>query len=727
MGETISGSVVKLVRYPVSSLAGEELERATLEPRGIVGDRRFGFFERETGNHIFPARDGRWNAAPQLHARLRDRLELSVDGLVWRPADDGDILSRIEAVFGRAVDLHAYGPDYVPRYAVSPLHILSLQSLDRLRQLIPASMVDYRRFRPNILIDLPNEPGDVPEYALLGQEFAVAGVRMRGIRPCGRCGFTTLKIGDLPEDANVLRTLVKRYERNFGIYCDVIEGGEITLGEKLAARRAVPSIDPVLIVGAGQAGAMAARALRRLGYTGTIRLYGSERHAPYERPPLSKRLVAGERQPLAPILSATEAETSKISLHLGTTVEAVDLAGRRIETSDGTEFGFGTLILATGGTARRQPDLDRGHGRVHVLRTLEDAERIAGILRPGVRLFVFGGGWIGMEAASFARQADAEVTLFARSTRLAPRILPPEISQQLEQLHRDNGVVLRLGVDPNFKEMEGGIRCSIGNQVQEADHLVVAIGMVPLDGLARRAGLTCRDGIVTDADSATEIRGIYAIGDVARHPLGRIESWQNANVQAERAARHILGQQQAPNEPPYFWSDQFGHRLQIAGLPDPKASLVSAEDGFWDYGRFAVGIDRPQLIHRVTRRLTEAPATPSAISVRDVPRSEHHLCRAAEISEGALVQIDHPGRGLLAVTLQKGIYRAMDDHCPHSVASLSKGFIEDGHVVCPLHFAEFDICNGAPRNAPDGCGHLVVHPVLERDGELYVLLPDPAG
>lgn len=725
MSERIIGSVVKLIRYPVSSLAGEELDRATLGLSGIAGDRRFGFFERGTGHQIYPARDGRWNAAPQIHARLRDELELSTDGQSWLPADDPGILSRVDAVFGQAVDLHAYGPHRSPRYSMSPLHILSLQALDHLRRMIPGSLIDYRRFRPNIMIDLPDDAAGVPEYELLGREFTIGGVRMRGTRPCGRCGFTTLAMGDLPEDPAILRALVKRYERNFGIYCDVLEGGDVAQGDVLTGQKVGRGIDPVVIVGAGQAGAMAARALRRLGYAGAIRLYGAERHAPYERPPLSKRLAPANREAHVPILSAAEAERLGVSLHLGTTVEALDLPRRRVETSDGTEASFGTLILATGGAARRLPDLDRGHGRVHVLRTLEDASRIAGILRPKTRLFVFGGGWIGMEAAAIARQSGAEVTLFARSKRLAPRILPPEISQRLEELHRDNGVLLRFGVDPSFREMEGAVCSGIGNQIQEADHLIVAIGMVPQDGIARRAGLQCNDGILTDANGAAEIDGVYAIGDVARHPMGRIESWQNANVQAERAARHILGQEQSAREPAYFWSDQFGHRLQIAGIPDPRAPLVAEGDGFWDYGSFAVALDRPELIHRMMRRLADDPvAAPLAAAAPTVPRTEHYLCASADIPEGALIQIEHPARGALAVTRQQGQCYATDDNCPHSVASLSKGFVEDEHIVCPLHFAEFGLSNGVPRDAPAGCGHLVVHPVVEREGNIYVLLPN---
>ncbi len=200
-------------------------------------------------------------------------------------------------------------------------------------------------------------------------------------------------------------------------------------------------------------------------------------------------------------------------------------------------------------------------------------------LKPGRRVAVYGGGWIGMEIASVARQNGAEVTLFARSRTLAPRMLPPAVAQVIESLHRDAGVVLHLGIEPRFRETAHGVTCAFGAETLTVDHLIVAIGMVANDGLARRAGLACDGGIRVDDNGATDRAGIYAVGDVAQPKTGRIESWHNANVQAERVARRILQRPEPPAEPPRFWSDQFGKRIQIIGRPDPKAVLVRRSPG----------------------------------------------------------------------------------------------------------------------------------------------------
>lgn len=723
--DRITGEVKALYRYPVSSLGGERLAAAAICDTGIEDDRGYGFFDAETAEHIYPARDARWNAAARFFARIRGgTVQISTDGANWHDCDAPQILAEIATLLGRRVDLRRYDTGHRPRYNVAPLHLLSVQAMDSLRRRLPGAVLDERRFRPNILLDMPSAD-DIPEYALIGQEFTLGAVRLRGMRPCVRCAFTTLEIEDLPEDASILRTLNRTFERNFGIYCEVVAGGTLSLGDRLDAARAAPSIDPVVIVGGGQAGAAAARALRRLGYAGAIRIYGAERHLPYDRPPLSKRIAA--RAPVSVLLTAAEAEDRSITLHLDTAVDALDIARRRIEATDGTETGFGTLILATGGRARRIAGVDRGHGRVHVLRTIEDADRLSSALASGGRLFVCGGGWIGMETAAAARAAGMEVTLFARGTALAPRILPAVVADHLARLHNANGVTLRFGIEPRFRESADGITATLGAQVLHADHLVIAAGMVASDGLARRAGLACADGVLTDVHGATGTPGVYAIGDLARQPSGRIESWQNANLQAERAARHILGIAPPTDEPLQFWSDQFGHRLQIVGNPDPQAAPLSAQGTFWDFGRFAVGIDTPKLIHSAARRLAHnGPSAPAAPAAKTVARREHPLCPAANIPEAALVRIDHD-RGPLAVTRQNGQVFATDDGCPHSVASLSQGFIEEGRIVCPLHFAEFGLTDGRPHNAPPDCGHLTVHPVIERDGHLFVLLPTTKG
>lgn len=724
----IRGQLAEIWRYPVSSLGGERLDRAEIGPRGLLGDRIFGFFDSESGAHIYPARDARWNAAPLIVARMaEDGPELSVNGTDWTPADAPEMQAQVAQMFGRPASLRAYDAGNRPRYNVAPLHLLSVQAMEALRRMIPDSAIDAQRFRPNLLVDLPDLPGDVPEYALLGQEFSVGGLRLRGTVPCGRCGFTSLQVGaGLPEDPAVLRTLVRRFGRNFGIYCDVIDAGSLHVDALLHARVSAPDAGPVLIVGGGQAGVMAARALRKHGYAGAIRIFAAERHLPYERPPLSKH-ICDPGAVVPPLLDAHDAAAARIALDLATPVEAIDLNARQIETADGSIVPFGTLLLATGGRARRVPALRRGHGRVHELRSRDDAERLSRALAPGTRLFILGGGWIGMEIAAAARMAGSEVSLFVRGTTLAPHILPPVVSDALAALHHAHGVALHFGVEPEFEETETGINCTIRGMRLTGDHLLVAIGMVPNDGLARRAGLACDGGIVTDDTGATAYPGVFAIGDVARPPGGRIETWQNANLQAERAACRILGQPAPPTEPHHFWSEQFGHRLQIVGQPDPQASLIAQDGQFWDFGSFAVGIDTPEAIHRAARKLsvcTTAAPRPSA-AVAPVARQEYLLCPATDLIEGALLRIVHPARGPLCATRQDGRIYVTDDRCPHAVASLSEGFVEGGRLICPLHFAEFDLQDGRPHHAPEGCGPLMVHPASERDGQVFVSLPHP--
>ncbi len=623
----MQGHLTEIWRYPVSSAGGERLGSATLGPDGVTGDRGFGFFDRDTGDHIFPTRDKRWNAAPQIRARLHgDRPELSLDGEHWAPADDPAMLTQVAQLLGRSVDLRAYGPGTSPRYTLAPLHLLSHQAITALQRLLPDSRIDARRFRPNLLVDLPDADGDIPEYALLGQEFSLGPLRLRGTVPCGRCGFTILPIGSLPEDPDVLRMLIRRFERNFGIYCEVIEGGELSTGARLAARLTPQVADPVIIVGGGQAGAMAARALRRLGYGGAIRIFAAERHLPYERPPLSKRVLAPVDAPDQPLLTAEEVKEAGITLDLATPVEAIDLKVRQVETAQGNTR-FGALILATGGSARRVPGLSRGHGRVHELRIRDDAERLAAVLRPGARLFILGGGWIGMEIAAAARMVGAEVSLFARSDTLAPRILPKIVADALAGMHRNHGVNLHFGADPRFEESESGVTCDIADTRLHSGHLLVAIGMRANDGIARRAGLDCADGIVTDNACETGHAGVYAIGDVARPPGGRLESWQNANLQAECVARRIMGQPAPPAELPRFWSEQFGHRVQIIGRPDPAARLVAQSDRFWDFGDFAIGIERPEAIHSFARKRDAGSDTPVTEPAKPpVVRTEYRLC-----------------------------------------------------------------------------------------------------
>ena len=289
------GAVSAIWRYPVSSLAGETLGRALFTEAGLTGDRTHALFEVQTSDIVFPSVHKKWNVAPRLASRAGDTgdIEISIDNERWRAFDDPSLLNELQAFFGTRVELKRYGSfigDTVAkqRYAWKPIHLLSLQALNALKAYLPDSQIDVRRFRPNIVVDLPDVAGIVPEHSLLGQEFAIGALRLRGTVRCGRCSFTTLAQQSLPEDRAVLRTLIQEFEKNFGIYCEVLEPGEIAIGDALSLAVAPAPRRPIVIVGGGQAGAMTAKALRDLGSTQYIQIFGEERHAPYERPPLSK-------------------------------------------------------------------------------------------------------------------------------------------------------------------------------------------------------------------------------------------------------------------------------------------------------------------------------------------------------------------------------------------------------------------------------------------------------
>lgn len=749
MTRTLEGTVVALWRYPVSSLAGECLPGSRLTREGLERDRAFGLFDPETGDIVFPSISKRDNVAPAASARFdaAGGLELSVDGQRWASSDDPELLRDLALHFGRKVLPWRYGTELAgrtatPRYERGPIHLMSQQALDALQALLPDSRIDLRRFRPNILVDLPDAGVPVPEYGLIGQEFSIGDLRLRGVRPRDRCSFVTLAQQRFPEDRAVLRMLISRFEKNFGILCDVLDEGEIAVGAALAAEVEEPVIAPIVIVGAGQAGAMTARALREMGATAPIDLFGDERHAPYERPPLSKAEFArGAPNPGAssPVLSAREAQDLGVALHLGTRVTRIDRARRAVETDDGARHPYARLVLATGGSARRVPRLGRGHGRVHAVRTLEDAERLHRSLATSRSVFVLGGGWLGLEVAATARGLGRDVTLFARQPRLCARVLPVVVSDFLTGLHAEHGVTLRLGREPEFAEYDDRVDVVVDGRRESADMLVVAIGMVANDALAAAAGLACADGVLTDPDGATDDADVFAVGDVARQRLPdrpdgvRFESWHNANDQARRAAGRLLARDPEPVPPPRFWSHQYEAMLQVTGMPDPGAVPSLAEGGpnpYWEFEGFAIGVNQPKRLRAFAARLAQASAEPivTAAPVAAIPAATEKLMRvrfgsADAVREGEILRVETAEAGGVAVVRREGRLFAVHDTCPHANASLSQGFLEGDRIVCPLHFAEFDLRNGEAHNAPPGCAAVACFPVEQEGNDLFLLVP----
>lgn len=328
-----------------------------------------------------------------------------------------------------------------------------------------------------------------------------------------------------------------------------------------------PGVTRVVVVGASAAGLAAVEALRREGYDGTLTLVGAEPHPPYDRPPLSKQLLAGAWEPDRLVLR-TPAELSALGLdlRLGTAATGLDPAARVVALSDGDRLPYDALVIATGVRPRRLP----GEGPQHVLRTLEDALALRERLRPGRHLAVVGAGFLGAEAAAVARGLGVEVTLLEPEPVPLARTVGAPVGAMLAALHREHGVTLRTGVAVRAV-CRGGVRLADGAFVA-ADEVLTAIGSVPNTDWLAGSGLPVGDGLECDVYGAAA-PGVYGAGDVARvrHPVSgaasRVEHRTHAAESGLAVARNLL----RPDAPrpfapvPYVWSDQYDVRLQAYG------------------------------------------------------------------------------------------------------------------------------------------------------------------
>jgi 3-phenylpropionate/trans-cinnamate dioxygenase ferredoxin reductase component len=345
----------------------------------------------------------------------------------------------------------------------------------------------------------------------------------------------------------------------------------------------------VLIVGGGLAGARCAETLRAEGYEGRIVVAGAEPEPPYERPALSKELLAGSRphEDLALRAPGWWADR-EIELVTGNRIGAIDIRRRTAAASSGREFGWDALVLATGACARQFPGVTPCG--VHTLRSLADALALRAELRPGRRLVIVGAGFVGTEVASTALRLGVEVVLLEGGRGPLERVVGPEASALLARRYRARGVDLRLGamLGGFSADPYGRLRAAIladGTRIP-CDVAVVALGATPQCPSIR--GFAAEGGIETDACGRTSLPGVYACGDVAnawRPAIGRrlrVEHWTNAAGQGACVARTILGHTAPYDELPYFWSDQFGLRLQYIGHAEDWAAveIESAEDSF---------------------------------------------------------------------------------------------------------------------------------------------------
>ncbi|MFP4003898.1 MAG: NAD(P)/FAD-dependent oxidoreductase [Alphaproteobacteria bacterium] len=340
--------------------------------------------------------------------------------------------------------------------------------------------------------------------------------------------------------------------------------------------------DPYLIIGGGQAAAQAVASLRQGGYAGPLVLIGEEAFLPYQRPPLSKKFLAGELE-RERLLIRPEAFYEGVDWRPGLRVEAIDRKAKRATLSGGGSVPYEKLLLATGSRVRTLPIPGTELENVHYLRTIADVEAIRADLAGAKRLVVVGGGYIGLEAAAVCRKLGLEVTVLEMEARVMSRVTAPVMSEFFEAVHAGEGVDIRTGV--RVAAIEGGARAervlSADNEAFPADLVVIGAGIVPNQELAAEAGLACDDGILVDDGAHTGDADIFAAGDCTRFPcaaaegrLVRLESVQNAIDQAKTAAASMCGRRSPYVEVPWFWSDQYDLKLQIGGLSQGHDACV---------------------------------------------------------------------------------------------------------------------------------------------------------
>ena len=352
----------------------------------------------------------------------------------------------------------------------------------------------------------------------------------------------------------------------------------------------------ILIIGAGHAGGVVAANLRQAGSDAPITIIGDEPYPPYQRPPLSKVWLKGDVAFSAVGLRPeTYYAQRDISLRLDASVVALDRVTRTVTLASGGTLPYSTLILATGARARRLGLAGEDLPGVHALRTIADADRVKAGLIAGQRLVVIGGGYVGLEVAASARLKGMEVVVIEREARLLARVASPPISAFMQQYHERQGVRFRLETSVmGFDARDGrvaGVQLSDGTR-EPADMVLVGVGAVPNTELAVAAGLVCNNGIAVDLDARTSDPSIFAIGDCTERPLPhygcrvRLESVASALEQAKQATAAICGTKAPMPEVPWFWSDQYDLKLQIAGLPIGATRIDLRGDAA--QGKFAV-------------------------------------------------------------------------------------------------------------------------------------------
>ncbi len=387
----------------------------------------------------------------------------------------------------------------------------------------------------------------------------------------------------------------------------------------------------IVVAGAGQAGASLVAKLRNLGFDGEVTLIGEEPVLPYQRPPLSKGYLLGEMA-LERLYLRPESfyADNNIALKLGQTVTAIDADARTVTLGDEV-IAYDQLALTTGSRPNLLPkSIGGGLAGVYAVRTLADVDAMASEFQDGRKVLIVGGGYIGLEAAAVAAKRGLKVTLVEMADRILQRVAAPETSNYFRELHRDHGVDIRETV--GLKTLIGedrvsGARLTDGSEL-DLDFVIVGVGISPNTALAEAAGVGLENGIRTDAFGQTDMPGVWAAGDCASFPYRgqriRLESVPNAIDQAEIVAENMLGADKEYVARPWFWSDQYDVKLQIAGLNRGYDTIITRKNeesvSFWYYrGDELLAVDamNDPRAYMIGKRLIEAGRSPDQAMVAD--------------------------------------------------------------------------------------------------------------
>ena len=334
-------------------------------------------------------------------------------------------------------------------------------------------------------------------------------------------------------------------------------------------------MENVVIIGAGQSAIQCITPLKKEGYDGSITLIGEENHLPYQRPPLSKAFLDNtfekERLYFKKINFFVE---NKVLLKLGTKAIKVDIDKKKVDLSDGTSISFDKLVFATGSRVRKLDFPGKELNSVHYLRGLDDAEKIKSNLEFSNNVVIVGAGYIGLEVAAIATKKGIAVTVVEMADRVMNRTVDPQISDYYQRLHENNGVSFKFNA--SLEEIRGDdkpdlVLCSDGTEIK-ADTVIIGAGIVPNVEIAEESGITCNNGICVDEFGRTNVEDIFACGDCTNHPNKllnkslRLESVHNAMEQSKTVAASLSNNPNEYNQIPWFWSDQYDHKLQIVGL-----------------------------------------------------------------------------------------------------------------------------------------------------------------